>query len=73
NEKHVDTKEVARRIHQAMAVDIQYNDESIRISCSIGFAVEEGPNMNAARLMEKADQAMYTAKRNKESFFIKNS
>lgn len=73
NEKHVDTKEVARRIHQAMAVDIQYNDESIRISCSIGFAVEEGPDMNAARLMEKADQAMYTAKRNKESFFIKNS
>ncbi|RZI54591.1 MAG: diguanylate cyclase [Pseudomonas sp.] len=69
NDKPVDINEVARRIHQAFSAGIQWNDQVLQISCSIGFAIDESLIADAKKLMEKADQAMYTAKRKKDLYF----
>ena len=65
----LDLDRIARRIHQSMASGIRWNGRDIAVACSIGFAMEWGPDVDAARLMEKADQAMYVAKRDKSLAF----
>lgn len=42
------------------------NDEGlkVRVSCSFGTACTEGGNLSASELMERADKALYCAKRN---------
>lgn len=60
-----DPARIAERIHRAMAADMVWEGQRIPVRCSIGFAIERGPEVDATRLMEKADQAMYAAKRDK--------
>lgn len=63
----LDLEGIARRIQQATAGGIRWNGRHIPVGCSIGFAMEWGPEVDAARLMEQADQAMYVAKRDRSS------
>jgi diguanylate cyclase (GGDEF)-like protein len=53
---------VAQRILQALRTPFRIEDHDVQLSCSIGIACypEHGP---AARLVARADAAMYTAKR----------
>ncbi|MCZ2499092.1 diguanylate cyclase [Xylophilus sp. Kf1] len=65
-----DLHQVARKIHRSMASAMSLDGQAVTVGCSIGFAVESGPDFDAARLMEKADQAMYAAKRDKSLGFF---
>jgi len=60
-----DLSQVARKIHKSMASAMLIEGDAVTVGCSIGFAVESGPHFDAGRLMEKADKAMYAAKRDK--------
>ncbi|HUD32963.1 MAG TPA: diguanylate cyclase [Variovorax sp.] len=60
---NLDPEPIARRIHQAMATGVRWEGRTIPLACSIGFAMEWGPEIDAGRLMDKADRAMYVAKR----------
>lgn len=59
----IDPSTVVRRIHSATADGIAWEGQSIEVGCSIGFALQRGPDFDAVRLMERADQAMYADKR----------
>lgn len=58
-----DPTSVIHRIHQATATGVFWEGQSIKVGCSIGFAMQHGPDFDAVRLMERADQAMYADKR----------
>lgn len=59
----IDAARIAQKIHDAMDLPLLVHDQEMRIGCSVGVAVESGPEFDAARLMEAADKAMYQAKR----------
>ncbi len=61
----IDPARMVRKIHDALALPLLVDGQELTIGCSIGHAVENGPDFDAARLMERADQAMYEVKRNK--------
>ena len=54
---------VAEKLVQAMAVPMHVNGHELTVSPSIGLAVQMGPVFDAAALMRRADEAMYSAKR----------
>ena len=60
-----DITTVAQKIHNALRPPVSIRGMGVVVSCSIGFAVSDGPDFNAAELMLKADRAMYIAKRDK--------
>lgn len=55
------------RIHRAMTPGIPWEGRSIETGCSIGFAMQPGPDFDIQRLMERADQAMYSDKRGRSA------
>lgn len=54
---------VAAKVLAAMASEVCLEGHVLRLRPSIGIAVQRGPDRNAARLMQAADEAMYKAKR----------
>ncbi|MGJ7580392.1 diguanylate cyclase domain-containing protein [Variovorax sp. RHLX14] len=63
----IDPAQVKERIRQAMVPEIIWEGLSIKIGCSIGVAVQHAPDLDAVRLMESADQAMYLEKRERRA------
>ena len=59
----IDPVKIAQKIHDAMAPPFIVHDQEMQIGCSVGVAVENGPNFNMNGLMVAADIAMYEAKR----------
>jgi diguanylate cyclase (GGDEF)-like protein len=59
----VDPYKVVERIHEAMKKPFELEQQTVIVGCSVGVAIHEGPEFDAARLMENADKAMYEAKR----------
>jgi diguanylate cyclase (GGDEF)-like protein len=59
----VDPAVVAAKVLAAMASEVYLDGQVLRLRPSIGIAVQRGPDRNAARLMQAADEAMYKAKR----------
>ena len=56
---------VGRRIRQRLRDPYTLDDGTVvRLSGSVGIATGGGPNLDAEALIEKADRAMYAAKRN---------
>jgi diguanylate cyclase (GGDEF)-like protein len=58
-----DPLRIAQKIYEAMAPPMAVAGEPLTVGCSIGHAVEAGPEFDTARLMERADASMYEAKR----------
>lgn len=65
DEGTLDPSKVANQIHRAMARPVRVGDQELAVGCSIGIGVDAGPDFDAARLMQRADQAMYEAKRDR--------
>jgi diguanylate cyclase (GGDEF)-like protein/PAS domain S-box-containing protein len=65
----VDPVVVASKVLAAMEPSVYVDGQALQIRPSIGVAVQRGPVRDAARLMQAADAAMYTAKRSAEEQF----
>jgi diguanylate cyclase (GGDEF)-like protein/PAS domain S-box-containing protein len=66
----IDPPVVARKVLAAMEADVDLNGHAVRIRPSIGIAVQKGPAYNAGRLIQRADEAMYMAKRARDLQFV---
>lgn len=66
----VDPAVVAGKILAAMGPLVYLDGHALKIRPSIGIAVQHGPLLDATRLMLKADEAMYLAKRGGKGQFV---
>jgi diguanylate cyclase (GGDEF)-like protein len=55
--------EMAERINAALAPRVTIGNLALKISASIGIAIEQGQHADKASLLQVADEAMYDAKR----------
>lgn len=54
---------IAEQIHDAMRYPMDVGGHQLVVRCSVGVAVGKGPDIDADRIMDLADKAMYEAKR----------
>lgn len=64
-----DPTRITQKIHDAMRSPLVVNGQNVAVACSIGSAVQEGPDFDSARLMTAADISMYEAKRSRSIGF----
>jgi diguanylate cyclase (GGDEF)-like protein len=55
-------RHVARRVVDALAEPYPIGTEQVRITASVGIAVERGDRTDPGRLLRDADEAVYAAK-----------
>jgi diguanylate cyclase (GGDEF)-like protein len=63
----VSPQAMAGRVMRAMEAPLHVDGQALQVTPSIGVAVQKSPGLDAARLMQKADEAMYAAKRSPRS------
>jgi diguanylate cyclase (GGDEF)-like protein/PAS domain S-box-containing protein len=58
---------MAGRVLRAMEAPLHVDGQALQITPSIGVALQKSPGLDAAQLMQKADEAMYAAKRSPQA------
>ncbi len=61
---------VAQKLLAAMKPPMAVGGHLLHVRPSIGFAVQSGPDFDASLLMQRADEAMYEAKRVKDLAYV---
>lgn len=61
---------VAQKLLAAMKPPIDVGEHRLQVRPSIGFAVQTGPDFDLSLLMQRADEAMYEAKRVKDLAYV---
>ena len=53
---------IAAKVAEAMSTPIEYNQQPLEVSLSIGGVMTRNPDMDRDQLLHAADQAMYCSK-----------